>query len=126
MLGPKQARLGGRHCQAQHGSRLSDMKTPDTTKGIYIPQVFREFAGRIGESTWRLSRRHTRSSGVGVRCARANSAARISFSSGFVRIPPFWPAEIHEALILHDSCDPRAELGVASKTSQVLEGSQIG
>ena len=38
-------------------------------------------------------------------------------------LPPLWLTEIHETLVLDDSCDPSLELGVASKTLQVLEGS---
>ena len=123
MLGPKQARLGGRHRQTQHGGRLSDMKTRYTAKGIYILQTFWEFAGRIGESTvefpppcqvlggWRLVRKsHLGSAYLILVRVRAD-------------VPPLWPAEIHEALILNDSCDPRFELGVAPKTPQVLKGS---
>jgi hypothetical protein len=123
MLGPKQARLGGRHGQTQHGSGLSDVKIRDTTKGIYILQAFREFPGRIGESTvdfpppcqvlggWRPVRKSHLGSAylilVGVRA----------------EVPALWPAEIRETLILNDSCDPRVELSVASKLAQVLEGS---
>ena len=123
MPGPKQARLGGRRRQTQHGSRLSDMKTRDTTKGIYILQAFWEFASRIGESTvdfpspcqvlggWRP-----------VRKSHLGSEYLILVRV-HVEVPPLWSAEIHETPILDDLCDPSIELGVASKTPQVLEGS---
>jgi hypothetical protein len=99
------------------------MKPRDTTKGIYILQVFWEFAGRIGESTvefpppcqvfggWRP-----------VRKSHLGSADLI-LDRVSADVPPLWTAEIHEALILYDLCDPRLELGVAPKTPQVLKGS---
>ena len=123
MLGPKQARLGRRHGQTQHCSGLSDVKVRDTTKGIYILQAFREFPGRIGESTidfqppcqvfggWRP-----------VRKSHLGSAYLILVRVR-AEVPPLWSAEISETLILNDSCDPRVELSVASKLAEVLEGS---
>jgi len=37
--------------------------------------------------------------------------------------PPLWLTQVHETLVLDNSCDPSIELGVASKAVQVLEGS---
>jgi len=122
MLGPKQERLGGRHCQTQHGSRLSDMKIRDTTKRIYILQAFREFGGRIGKDTLDFTPpcqvlggwRPVRKSHLG--------RAYLVLLRVCAEVPPVWPAEIHETLILNDSCNPSVELGVASKTLEVHEG----
>jgi hypothetical protein len=99
------------------------MKARNITKGIYILQAFWEFAGSIGESTvefpppcqvlggWRpVRKRHLGGADLILVRVRAD-------------VPPLWPAEIREALILNDSCDPRLELGVAPKTPQVLKGS---
>jgi hypothetical protein len=123
MPGPKQARLGGRHCQTQHGSRLSDMKTRDTTKTIHILQAFWKFAGRLGESTVDFSSpcqvlggwRPVRKSHLGN--------AYLILVKVRAEVPPLWSAEIHETLILNNSCYPSVELRVASKTPEVLEGS---
>jgi len=123
MLGPKQARLGGRHRQTQHGSGLSDAKIRDTTKAIYILQAFREFPDRIGESTVEFplpcqvlgGRRPVRKSHLG--------SAYLILVRVRTEVPPLRPAEIRETLILNDSCDPRVELSVAPKLAEVLEGS---
>ena len=120
---PKQARLGGWHGQTQCGSRLSDIKTHDTTKGIHILKAFWEFAGRIGESTvdfpppcqilggWRPARK-----------SRLGRAYLILVRAR-AEVPALWSAEIHETPIPNDLCDPSAELGIAAKTPEVLEGS---
>ena len=94
------------------------MKTRDTTKGTYILQAFWDFAGRIGERTvdfpppcqflggWRP-----------VRKSHLGSAYLILVRFR-AEVPPLKSAEIHETLILNESCDPRVELGVAAKTPQ--------
>lgn len=121
MLGPKQARLGSRHCQTQNGSRLSDTETIAITERVDVPQGFREFGGRIGESTGDLPSPNQVLGGWGtVRKSQLGGGLIVRVCAD---APPFWPAEIDEALIHHDSCDPRAELRVAAKTRQVLEGS---
>jgi hypothetical protein len=57
-----------------------------------------------------------------VRKSQLGSAYLI-FVRVCAEVPPFWSAQIHEALILDDSCDPRLELRVATKTPKVFEGS---
>jgi len=121
MMGPKQARLGGRRSQTQHCSRLSEMKIRDATKGVYILQGFRELAGRIRKDGVDFASPEQILGGWRpVRECRLGCADRILVRVGG-EIAPLRPAETHEALIPDDLCDPRLELGFASKTLEVLE-----
>jgi hypothetical protein len=92
------------------------MKTCVTTEDIYIVQVFREFAGRIGESTVDFTPAYQVLGGRRPVGKSRLGGERLVLIQVCAEVAPIWPAKIHEALILDDSSDPRLELRVASKT----------